>query len=171
VISKNLTVKGLCGRCLSEFIDWRYSQSCWYFRPSFLNYCPFNLLSSSPPPPLPKVKVQQIVCGLEVVGGCWVVLQTIFCRILTFCFWPDSEPTNLLYHPKQNHRRGGGLRQINTCRKVPQFFCSFCQCNLSRVEPVAVPGVGLEESVLIHSVPAAGALLADPAAATQSWYL
>ncbi len=30
---KTLSVKGLCGRCLYEFIDWRYSQSCWYFDP------------------------------------------------------------------------------------------------------------------------------------------
>ncbi len=41
----NLTVNRLRGRCLLEFIDWRYSQSCWYFRPSFVNCCPFNLLS------------------------------------------------------------------------------------------------------------------------------
>ncbi len=37
---KYWTVKGLCGRCLSEFVDWRYSQSCWYFRTSFVNCCP-----------------------------------------------------------------------------------------------------------------------------------
>jgi hypothetical protein len=24
-------VKGLCGRFLSKFIDWRFSQTCWYF--------------------------------------------------------------------------------------------------------------------------------------------
>jgi hypothetical protein len=29
------------------------------------------------------------------------------------------EPTKLLYHPKQKPRRGGGLRQINTCRQIP----------------------------------------------------
>jgi hypothetical protein len=40
--------------CLIEFIDWRYSQSCSYFRPSFVNYCPFNLLSGSPLTPLPR---------------------------------------------------------------------------------------------------------------------
>jgi hypothetical protein len=28
---KNWPVKGFCGRCLSEFIDWRYSKSCLYF--------------------------------------------------------------------------------------------------------------------------------------------
>ncbi len=47
----------LCGRCLSEFIDWRYSQSCWYFRPTFVNCWPSNLLSGQllPPSPLPCV--------------------------------------------------------------------------------------------------------------------
>jgi hypothetical protein len=35
-------------------------ESCWYFRPSFVNYCPPNLLwlTSPTPPPLPRVKVQ-----------------------------------------------------------------------------------------------------------------
>ncbi len=33
--------------------------------------------------------------------------------------WSDSEPTKLLDHPKQNSRRGGGLRQTDTCREVP----------------------------------------------------
>jgi hypothetical protein len=47
---KNWTVKGLCGRCLSEFIDRRYSQSCWYFRPSFVDCFPSTLLSGSPLP-------------------------------------------------------------------------------------------------------------------------
>jgi hypothetical protein len=50
---KKLPVKGFCCRCSSEFIDWRYSQSCWYFRPSFVNCFPSNLLSGSTlPPPL-----------------------------------------------------------------------------------------------------------------------
>jgi hypothetical protein len=64
--------------CLSELIDWRYSQSCWYFRPSFGNCCPSNLLSGPtfPPSPLPCVKVQylQRVCDWKGVGGvesCW----------------------------------------------------------------------------------------------------
>jgi hypothetical protein len=37
-----------------EFIDWRYRQSCWYFRPSFVTCCPANLLfgSTLPPPSL-----------------------------------------------------------------------------------------------------------------------
>ncbi len=54
--SKNQPVEGLFGRCLSEFMDWRYIQSCWYFRHRFLNCCPSNLLfGSTPPSPLPCV--------------------------------------------------------------------------------------------------------------------
>ncbi len=56
-----------CVNCLIEFIDCTYSQSCWYFWLSFVNYCPSNLLSGSPPPPLPKVNVK--VCGWEGMGG------------------------------------------------------------------------------------------------------
>jgi hypothetical protein len=55
---KNWPVKGLCGRWLSEFIDWSYSQSCQYFWPSFVNCFPCNLLSlvqRYPPLPLPCV--------------------------------------------------------------------------------------------------------------------
>ncbi len=70
--------------CLIEFIDWRYSQSCWYFRPSFVNYLPANLLSGSPPPPPPPPplpKGQSTVYtdsvrlgrgGSPWVGGCCV---------------------------------------------------------------------------------------------------
>jgi hypothetical protein len=57
--------------CSIEFIDWRYFQSCWYFRPSFVKCCPSTLLSGLLPPPPPKVKVHyiQTVCGWEGVGG------------------------------------------------------------------------------------------------------
>ncbi len=56
--------KGLCFFCyqsqqlviLPVFIDWRYSHSCWYFRPSFVNCCPSNLFSVHISP-LPCVKV------------------------------------------------------------------------------------------------------------------
>ncbi len=37
-------------RCLIEFIDWRYSQSCWYFRPLLWTSAPHWL--TSPPPSL-----------------------------------------------------------------------------------------------------------------------
>ncbi len=101
---KNWSVKGLCGRCLSEFRGWRYIQSCWYFRPRFVNCCPSNLLF-----------------GLTGGGGCWVLLETIFCRSSTLCIWRHL--TNL-DQPKQKHRRGGGLRLIHLPQSpfTNQFF-------------------------------------------------
>jgi hypothetical protein len=53
---KNWPEKGLCGRCLQSL--WRYSQSCWYFRPSFVKCRPTNFLCGStlPPPPFPVSK-------------------------------------------------------------------------------------------------------------------
>ncbi len=65
---------------LIEFIDWRYSQLCWYFRPMQLPALPGPLTFSLVhlPPPLRNVKkVQNIltVCSWEGLGGgvelCW----------------------------------------------------------------------------------------------------
>jgi hypothetical protein len=60
--------------CLIEFIDWRYRQSCRYFRPSFVNWCHSNLFSDLPypSPPLPKVKVQY-TDSVRLWGGCRVL--------------------------------------------------------------------------------------------------
>jgi hypothetical protein len=55
---------------LNRLIDWRYSQSCWYFRPSFVNYCPSNLLSGSPPSPLHHFpKSSTVFTGSVWLGG------------------------------------------------------------------------------------------------------
>jgi hypothetical protein len=114
---KKWHVKGL-----NEFIDWIYSQSCWYFRPSFVESWPSNLLPGSPPllapTPLACVKVQyiQTVCGWEGVEGvqsCWRPYSGSVLYLTR-----DSEPTKLLDHRKKP-MRGGDLRQINICRKVP----------------------------------------------------
>ncbi len=64
--------------CLIEFIDLRYSQSCWYFRPSFVNYCP-SILTSLPFPPSQSqspIHTDSVWLGRDV--GRWVVLETIF---------------------------------------------------------------------------------------------
>jgi hypothetical protein len=51
---KKFTWDGTLQQVLIDFIDWRYSHSCYYFRPSFVNCYTSNLLSGStlPPPPL-----------------------------------------------------------------------------------------------------------------------
>jgi hypothetical protein len=86
---------------------------------------PFSQVQLSPPPFLcEKVYCTHVysVWG----GGVWgSVGDHIFCESFTLSIWPNSEPTKLLDHPKQKLRRGGGLRQINTCHKVPlrvKFF-------------------------------------------------
>ncbi len=58
---KILTCNGtsLGAGATSEFIDWWYSQWCWYFRRSFVNCCPstFSLVQLSPPPCVSKYTV------------------------------------------------------------------------------------------------------------------
>ncbi len=41
--SKKLICKGTCGRCLSEFVDWRFSH-VGIFDPALVNFCASNLL-------------------------------------------------------------------------------------------------------------------------------
>jgi hypothetical protein len=61
--------KGILRQVLSEFIDCRYSQSCWYFRPGFVNCCPSPLLSCSTlHPPIPCVN-KYIVYTYTVYKG------------------------------------------------------------------------------------------------------
>ncbi len=88
-ILKNCPVKGLCGR-FQEFIDWRDSQSCWYFSTQLCELLPSNLLSGHLSPTPPPSCVNYLVYTYTVCKGRGV--------------W--------------GHRRGGGLRQINTYRKV-----------------------------------------------------
>ncbi len=90
--SKSLHVNRLCGRCISKFIDCRYSQSCWYFWPSFVNCCPSHLLSGSslPPPPPPPIPVRIST------------LYSIYTRIQLVCKGREG----------WRHRRVGDLRQI-----------------------------------------------------------
>ncbi len=47
------------------------------------------------------------------------------------------EPTKLIYHPNQNLGSEGGLRQINTCRKIP------LQVNFFRWRLFALPSMSL----------------------------
>jgi hypothetical protein len=103
--------------CLTDFIDWRYIHSwfvfstplLWTVAPkeegSILYLCTFAPLlyhlSDLLPPPPPSQCTEYTDSVWLGGGGCWNVLWTIFCRSFTLCFWPDSEPTKLLHHPKQ----------------------------------------------------------------------
>jgi hypothetical protein len=93
---KNWSAKGLCRRYLSEFIDWRYSQSCWYFRLIFVNCCPSKpSLWFTSPPFLPNVNKYTVYTYISILN---TLMQCV--------------------------KRGGGygvldLGKINTCRKVP----------------------------------------------------
>ncbi len=71
--------------------EWRYSQSCFYFRHSFVNCCPSSLRSGSiSPPPLPPP------------FSVWISI--LYTRIQCVC----GGGYGML-----------GLRQINTGRKIP----------------------------------------------------
>ncbi len=91
---------------LIEFIDWRYSQPCWYFRPLLWT-------SALPTPtllhfPLHLSCVNRYVFIQCVTGGgiglCGKHLQELY--TVYFTRFQIQKP-----------RRGGGLRQINTCCK------------------------------------------------------
>ncbi len=89
--------------------------------------CITSLWFTSPTPPLfPKSKCRQCV-------GCWVVLETIFCRSLTLCFWPDSEPTKNGFTTPNKNLGGEGAPEY---RKTNTFTGHFLyndiwQCFLS----------------------------------------
>ncbi len=89
------------------------------FSTPLLKYCSSNLLTGSPlpPPPLPRSMYLYVQCDRrgEGIGLCGD--HTVY-KSYTLCIWPDSEPTKLLYRPKQKPWRGGGLRQISTCHQV-----------------------------------------------------
>ncbi len=80
-----------------------------------------SLWFNSPPLPLPWVKVQyiQTVCDLEGGGGVSSPVGDHILQEFNTLYLTRIRTTKLLDHPKQKPRRGGGLRQIHTCRKVP----------------------------------------------------
>ncbi len=70
---KKLTCKGLCGRCLSEFMVWRYNQLCWLFSTELRELLPLSpsLWFNSPPfpPPFPVLLKWHFVCVTGGKGG------------------------------------------------------------------------------------------------------
>jgi hypothetical protein len=91
---------------LLEFIDRRYIQSCWYFRPSFVSSLTFSLVQLPPSPAM------QAVCGW---GWGWGVLSPVGDNILkefNTLYLTRFRTYKFSRQPKQNL---GGKR---TCRKV-----------------------------------------------------
>jgi hypothetical protein len=136
--SKNWPVKGLCGRYLSEFIDSRYSQSCWYLDPSLWTVAPltFSLVQLSPPSPVPVNKYTVLYCtSIQCVGwggggtGFWAsdrwtpaaksLYRSIFldddnldCLLWVFSFYAlDDLHTIGLFILKRIFRRNGFILQ------------------------------------------------------------
>ncbi len=83
-------------------IEWRYSQSCWYFRPLWWTSAPPTFLGSPTPPPLPVwistgVRYVFIQCVTGGIGLCGEQIQELYTTRL-----PDSEPAKFLYYPNKN---------------------------------------------------------------------
>ncbi len=76
---------------LKEFIDWRYSQSCWHFRPLLWTSASltFSLVHLPPyPPPFP-VWISTRVCIHTVCkgGGIGGLRQINTCRQVLYLYW------------------------------------------------------------------------------------
>ncbi len=90
-----MPLKGLCGRVFIRVYRLEIQSVMLVFRPSFVNYCHSNLLSVSPPRPLPhslrQSAVQYTVYRLCVTGRGWgrvlspVGDQIQFYRSFTLC--------------------------------------------------------------------------------------
>ncbi len=67
-----LTIDQICRLywCLIDLIAWRYSQSCWYFRPLLWASVPLTFsVVHLPPPPPPWVKKYMGTCKVKGGGG------------------------------------------------------------------------------------------------------
>ncbi len=107
--------------CLSEFIDWRYSQSYWYFRHSFVNCCPSNFLSGStlPPPPFPVSKYSIYRQYSMWLGRGRGVSSLVVHHILQeFNTWHMTDSTYKIATPPQTKTQEG--RGIHIHKHLPQ---------------------------------------------------
>jgi hypothetical protein len=140
--------------CLTDFIDWRYTHSWLVFSTQLVNCClharrnytyvllPLYLFSDlPPPPPLPKLKCTVHTDSVWLCGG-WEGVE-LWCWTYVFCrsFTPDSEPTKLLHHPKENgHYRlhlGIGvfkLKFLRPCRYCKKHTRNARKCKIKDVK-------------------------------------
>ncbi len=88
---------------LIELIDWRYSQSCWYFRPALWTSAPLTFSLVHSPPSLCEIHVH-FFCTYTVCNGVGV----------------------------KGHRMGGGHKADKMpAAKITTFGIAFYQSNLS----------------------------------------
>jgi hypothetical protein len=129
--TKKLICTGTLRQVLPEFIDWRNSQSCWYFRPSFVNWCPSPLLFGlTLPPPLPCVNKYTVytytvctgygVLNLRQINACRrVPLQVIILDDDTFCIAFYESHLSMVF-----------VMQASECRQ-----CEFTPCMCMTASP------------------------------------
>ncbi len=129
LFSKIDLLTDIAALCLTDFIDWRYIHSvvcivypaCELLPPwtkeqylcTVVYCCPSTLPSLWPPPPsqttVNVLYIQTVCVTGGGAGGGWgdveLSCRPYSARSFTLCFWPDSEPTKLLHHPKQMARK------------------------------------------------------------------
>jgi hypothetical protein len=108
--------------CLIEFIDWRYSQSYWYFRPSFVNWRPSTFSSS--PLPLPWVNLQiYTFCTMYKRGRRgWGYVESIYRRALYTVYLAKFRTYKIALPPQTKRMRGVGLRHLPPSPFTGQFL-------------------------------------------------
>jgi hypothetical protein len=93
---------------------------------SFVSYCPYNLLSGSPPPPLPLFQkskynyIQTVFCWVGVGGGGLSYGGDHILQKFNTLFLIRFRTSKIATPPQTKTYEGRrGFRQISTCRKVP----------------------------------------------------
>ncbi len=105
--------------CLTDFIDWRYTHSCFVFSTQLVNCCPpwmgrnytcvllsvapllYLLSDLLPPPPFPMYSIYRQRVTVRG-GGVEMYCESYSAGVLHSVSEEDSEPTKLLHRPNQN---------------------------------------------------------------------
>jgi hypothetical protein len=117
-------------------------------RPPLWNSAPltFSLVHfpPSPPTPLPCVNKNRgmyftVFNRGGVESGC---VESIY-RSYTLCIWPDSEPTQSLFHPKPKPTRGGGPHTDKHLKKIRHLGLESVSYLVGRITRCVLPYIGI----------------------------